>query len=46
MGHKPLPKLLGIEMKGLVVLGRIVLILVVCLPSKGIDLLVNVEEGA
>ena len=46
MGHKQLPKLLGIGAKSLVVLGRIVLVLVVCLPSTGIDLLVDVEEGA
>ena len=46
MGHEQLPKLLGIGTKDRVMLGRIVLDLVVCLPDKGIVLLVDVGEGA
>jgi len=46
MGHGKLPKLLDIGTKNRVVLGRIVLILIACLPDKGIDLLVDVGEGA
>ena len=46
MGREQLPKLLGIGMRGLVMLDRIVLILVVYLPNKGIDRLVDVGGGA
>jgi len=46
MGYEQLPKLLGIGTKNRVVLGRIVLVLVAYLPDKGIDLLVDVGEGA
>ena len=46
MGHEQLPKLLGIGTKNQVVLDRIVLVLVACLPDKGTDLLVDVGEGA
>ena len=46
MGHEQLPKLLGTEMKSRVVLDRTVLVLVAYCPDKGIDLLVDVGEGA
>ena len=46
MVREQLPKLLGIGTKSQVVLNRIALVLVVCLPNKGIGLLVDVGEGA
>ena len=45
-GREQLPKLLGIGMRSPVMLGRIVLVLIAYLPDKGIDLLVDVGEGA
>ena len=46
MGHEQLPKLLDIEMRGLVALDQIALVLVVFLPDRGIGRLVGVGGDA
>jgi len=46
MEREQLPKLLNTGTKGLVMLDRIVLILVVFLPDRGIDRLVGVGGDA